>query len=716
VSDDREELRRRVDRGAALWHRWRETGDIDVLRECLEASRHALELNPSNPFARQNVVRVLVQLYRGTGDVAVLDEALEHVAGLIPEHEEEDGDPRLVVLAREVIALAEGRPRHAEARLKFLTTCAELSCRVGELCVSMAVEDRDLDALGEGIALLDEALSAPTDDPAVRSARMHARAWAALVRWQMLREPADLDFAVEGLQVAQFLAGQDVPAELFGDLARSLLFRYQDGGDFADLSAAVDLLAGSGDADHRGLLQEIYFERYEATADIADLDAAIGLARRLVDAAPADEELRATLRNLLAVRLVYREDAGIAAEVARLSTEVDSDVPHELTTILDWTRTWEDGTAPDPAPSGPARRVLFLRTFKDPAADVVVLRHLAAASGRQDVIVLLSDARDEAQLAAAAGDHVELVTTTDHDWTRVVHREMAAADAVVLHLSPKDLALPRVSRPLDLSAEFPWELWKIDPDAGPEHRAAAETAIAEFTSKRNAAFDATPLGGIPTGAGLLRELAYLDRLDCLERTVVVLDNLHLFSFSQRVVNAAFSTGDVTRVDGSRASARLTALERQLGLLHQHRNGITFSAREDGGCSPAFTGALGTALAGLPARRGTTGDLPLGTSPHPRRLPPDDRLKVISHTPVEDLVVIPPFEFVEIPPAAIREYFHYDVIARGCPRCGGPFDQIFFYTDGLVPFDIERLPDHGNGKCQRCSRKSTVWGPEALADF
>jgi hypothetical protein len=27
---------------------------------------------------------------------------------------------------------------------------------------------------------------------------------------------------------------------------------------------------------------------------------------------------------------------------------------------------------------------------------------------------------------------------------------------------------------------------------------------------------------------------------------------------------------------------------------------------------------------------------------------------------------PPFEFVEIPPADMREYFHDEVIARGCP--------------------------------------------------
>ena len=117
-----------------------------------------------------------------------------------------------------------------------------------------------------------------------------------------------------------------------------------------------------------------------------------------------------------------------------------------------------------------------------------------------------------------------------------------------------------------------------------------------------------------------------------------------------------------------------------------------------------------------ARPTATGDLLLGTSPHPRRLPPDGQLKIISHTPVEDLVVIPLFEFVEIPPADIREYFHDEVIARGCPRCGGPFDQIFFYANGLTLPALDLLAERGNGKCQRCGRKSTVWGPDALADF
>jgi hypothetical protein len=68
-------------------------------------------------------------------------------------------------------------------------------------------------------------------------------------------------------------------------------------------------------------------------------------------------------------------------------------------------------------------------------------------------------------------------------------------------------------------------------------------------------------------------------------------------------------------------------------------GSPFSAPENGR-SPAFTGALAEALADLTARPAATTDLPLGTSPHPRPLPPDDDSKIISHTPVEDLIAIP----------------------------------------------------------------------------
>jgi hypothetical protein len=715
MQDDRRHL---VERGAELWHTWRQTDEVEALRGCLDVSRRAMGSGEPNEYLLQNLIRVLVQYHRATGDVPALDEALDGVVELIAE----DSDPRAFTLMKEVLALGIGRPRHAEARAKFVTVYADLSLKTGEMLVGMAVERRDPRKLQEGIDLLDEALEAPTEDPIVRSKRVHARAWAAGVRWQMLRDPVDLDDAIAGFLTALSLAHEDVPAELHRNLALSYLHRYRRDGDFGDLGAAIAVLNDNLDREHQALLQGIYFERYEATADLADLDAAIELSRGLINGGPvtglSEDDLKTNLRNALAVRQVYREDADVAAEIERLSDEPGvSELPYALTKILKWTRTWEDGETAELEPTVAARRVLFLRTFKDPTADVAVMRHLAAALGAGDRIVLLSDARDEVQLIEAGGERVELVTTTDSDWPRVVHEEMATADAVVLHLSPKDLALPQVSRTPDLSADFPRELWEVRPEeAGIVHRRKLMAALSVFTKKRLDAFDATPLGGIPTGAGLLRELAYLDRMGCLERTVVVLDNRHLYQFSQRVTNAMMSVADAMTVDGSYRNPRLTALERQLGLLYDHPRGITFSAPEDG-CSPAFTSALAAALEDLPSRPATTADLPLGTSPHPRPLPPDGERKIISHTPVEDLIAIPPGQVVEIPPADILRYFTPRVVERGCTRCGGPFENIFFYTSGLKRPPLRRLAKVAtHGKCQTCGRRNTVDGRDALADI
>ncbi|MGV9365636.1 hypothetical protein [Amycolatopsis sp. NPDC003731] len=469
------------------------------------------------------------------------------------------------------------------------------------------------------------------------------------------------------------------------------------------------------------------WERYEATADLADLEAAVGLRRQLVaDGREANglsrEDHLSNLVIFLTVWQLYRHDAGVYAEIAELAEALgESELPSVHIRPLPWVRTYEEGGAGVPPSPSQGRRVLFLHTFKDPAADVVVLRHLAAALGPHDRIVILSDTRDEATLAAAAGDRVDVKATSSAAWTRVVHEEMVLADAVVLHLSPKDLAFPRVSAPKDLSAEFPRDLCEIGPNAGPAHQARVMAALSRFERRRGDSYAATPLGSIPTGAGLLRELAFPSRLDRLSQTVVVADNGHYYHLMQRIENAMISIADTMTIDGRYRTPRLTALERQLEVLDEEVRGITFSARPDGGLSPAFTAALATALADvdpITGRESMLTDLPVGVSPNPRRLPPDNQLKVVSATPVEDLLYIPPGTFVEISQEDARHYFDDEVVAEGCPRRGGPFDRVFFYTTGLEPPPgLDRLADvDSHGKCQTCGRRSTVFGPDSLAPF
>jgi hypothetical protein len=734
--------------GAVLWRRFETAGDVEALRECLDASRRAADADLPGYRRiglRHNVLRVLIQLYAAIVADEVLDEALGLVAELVPEPGEH-GVPDTVELAEQVFRFCESRPgpplaRYAEARRRFVTAYADLSLSAGQMLVKLAEETGDANYLQQGARILDEALEAPTDDLSVRAAQVTARARASAVRHGILGDPTDLDDAIEGFPIAmEFVeAGGDVPPGLHHSLALSYSRRYERDGDVKDVSAAIAVRSaeerGEGQAgrEWQSRMHELHWDRYQATADLDDLDTAIDLGRRLVPGGEvrglSQKTLRTNLCHMLAVRQLYRENAAVTAEIAELCDVLGSARFGEVLACPPppWVRTYEDGPAVDPVvlPAG-AHRVLFLRTFKDPAADVVVLRHLAATLGPDDRVVLLSDARDESALVNAVGDRAELVATTDDDWPRVVHAEMAAADAIVLHLSPKDLAFPRISRPPDLTEEFPKDLWEIGPEAGPAHQARVLMALRDFVRRRGDTFDATPLSTIPTGAGLLRELAYLARLNRLARTVVVVDNRHFYHFSLRREEAWRGAFDGTTVGGQPLTPRLTALEQQLGELRDEIRGVTFSARLDGGLSPAFSGALGAALADVIGDRPTMSpaereraiaDLPLGVSPLPRRLPPDGELKIIGATPVEDLVEIPIRQFVEIPQTDIRRYLTDEIVTRGCPRCGAPLDQVFFYTRGLVIPPLDQIGNYDtHGKCQACGRRSTVTGRDQLLDF
>jgi hypothetical protein len=362
--------------------------------------------------------------------------------------------------------------------------------------------------------------------------------------------------------------------------------------------------------------------------------------------------------------------------------------------------------------AGTTRRVLYLRTFRDPAADVVVLGHLATALGPDDRIVLLGDVRDESVLLLACDGRGELVTTTATEWPGAVHVAMVSADAVVLHLSPKDMTFPRISRPPDLTHRYPHD--------------GGEEAIRGFMELREESFLRTPLGRLPTGAGLLREIAYLDRLGRLDRTVAVADNRHFLHVCRRVQEAVLSGGEASTVDGLHITARLTVLERQLRLLREVP-GVTFSAPPNGGRSDSFTRALRTAVAqayggrdpvSSQEREVAVAGLPLGRSPRPRPMFPDGELKVLAHTAAEELVELPTGEVVEIAVDDARRFLTAEVAATGCPTCLGPLNRVFFYAHGLDAMDrsADLAAVEIYGRCQTCGRRCTVWSEGRLAAF
>ena len=78
---------------------------------------------------------------------------------------------------------------------------------------------------------------------------------------------------------------------------------------------------------------------------------------------------------------------------------------------------------------------------------------------------------------------------------------------------------------------------------------------------------------------------------------------------------------------------------------------------------------------------------MGRSDSPRPLPPDGERKVVRYTAVEDLLHIPTGEVVEVSLDDIQTVLSAEASDAGCPNCGAPLSEIFFYLTGLQHQDI-----------------------------
>jgi hypothetical protein len=171
------------------------------------------------------------------------------------------------------------------------------------------------------------------------------------------------------------------------------------------------------------------------------------------------------------------------------------------------------------------------------------------------------------------------------------------------------------------------------------------------------AFTETPLGSLPTGAGLLHEIVYLTWLNKVEQTIWVAENHYYRQVSERIGMAMTGLGDVFTADGQLLSPRMTALEQHLAYL-KGIPGLQFPGPEEfRSRAKRFIAALHAELTRLSranppmppeVRERAAASLPLGRSDRPRRLPPDGEPKVIRYTAVERLIFIPTLDIVEIP--------------------------------------------------------------------
>ncbi len=502
-----------------------------------------------------------------------------------------------------------------------------------------------------------------------------------------------VDRGLAVLAVVESLSGSTHEAVLQGLRGEYLIQRWQISAVRADLDRAIDLLirAGSDTRDatsHELAVNHLYtaarvlVRRFRRRRRIADIDNAIlrlEQALSLVADRPSEDfaEMEILLSNLREIRakapmMVVQSDVGEA-------DREDLSSPYSMANMiawnegtprfsgLEWVHSSQDGVSGRDS-KGADLSVLFLRTFKDDETNFVILNTLALAmeggSGRIDIV---SDLRDRQQLEdywrQAFGNNrslferIDFTAAESNTWRKHVLRRMAQADVILLNVSPKDIDFP----------EFPF--------------APPRTTFSwdEFMD--------SPFIKPITGAGLLREVSYLNRMRKLPRTVVVCDEHYHMTFDDLIALGGM-IGDATDMAGNFVTPRLTALDKQVGYLAKAYRGITFLRDAGETVLPALAASIREVLGSFRTDDGKDESVPwqpqdlCGCSSLPRRLPPDNELKLISFTDVEDVLFLPSDRITEIEHQGVLAILNAEAIRIGCPYCHAPLERLFFYINGL----------------------------------
>ncbi|MFD8813332.1 hypothetical protein ACFV23_18025 [Streptomyces sp. NPDC059627] len=540
-----------------------------------------------------------------------------------------------------------------------------------------------------------------------------------------LRNLALIDIALDSLATAEALGTSASPAVYPGLRGLILIRRWQISGIRTELDQAIDLLLEAADdeeapdlaREHLDEAARALYRRFRRRRRIADLEEAGRQMERCLALTPQDHERRPRMSEFLRgveSHLRHPPTALVQVEVGAEDGE-DLHSPHGMATVntwnrgealrsgLDWTSAADYGAGPSADCESSGLRVLFLRTFTADDVSHSVLTSLALAlDGGPGRIEIVGDQRDRSALEesweAAFGtrapeDRIDFVSSTREDWRKEILRRMTHADAVVLHLSPKDTDF----------LEFPF---------GPPATGGGDDMWDRFMD--------APFSRPITGPGLLREVSYLNRTGKLPATVVLCDDRHRQSLED-VIALSGVLGDATDVAGNFITPRLTAIDKQVGHLRKAFRAISYTRPDGAPVMSDLAAALRRTLADLAAGPATAEATPWrpedlwGRSTEPRRLPPDNSQKIIAFSDVESVLFLPRGEITEIGAADMLSVLSREAIDTGCPYCRAPVDRMFFYVLGLWPseeLDRNGAP-HIRAKCQVCGHKSSQWDGDTL---
>jgi hypothetical protein len=225
-----------------------------------------------------------------------------------------------------------------------------------------------------------------------------------------------------------------------------------------------------------------------------------------------------------------------------------------------------------------------------------------------------------------------------------------------------------------------------------------------------------PLLKQSTGAGLLHEVVYLERLKKVRRTIVLCrarNVAHIVELIRQACLFSASNGlllDTRRIRQGGARNLLphfSTLDMQVGILHEAAGIVTFRNNELKNPHSKFSLKLKSSVEGVYSKPRTGRGMGLnatarllGQSNKPRRLPPDGEKKIIQFTNVEDLVRIPARELTEVSSDEVSELLSAEGLSQGCPYCKQPLAGIFFYVRGLHRRPGDEHEDI-KGRCQHC---------------
>lgn len=347
------------------------------------------------------------------------------------------------------------------------------------------------------------------------------------------------------------------------------------------------------------------------------------------------------------------------------------------------------------------KRILLLRTFREIPEDDLDIALLAKVCGKFGKLIIAGSQTGNLEIrqsllstrlvnAQEIDGFVQFVNAKENTWRRVIIEEILSADTIIIRFTPKSFEFPELVTPHPLRDVDYFEYYQ------------------------------SGFQQIHSGAGLLSEVAYCNRLEVLNRCFLLVNEWQVKDLEKAISLASLGTGDIFKFNGTfpmiPQRPRFTALDFQLASLRDVKTALALPQRNLVFSNLKYINMVIAELSGrimeilnsnFPKQnlqtRQNLGYLDYGVSSVPKKVFPDYELKVITHTPVENLLAMSGGELIEIDYDAVIRDYGLEIKSAVCPYCQSERGFLFFYQYGhsISKTDVVRC------KCQFCTRRSTL---------